>query len=72
MLTFFMSLVGFAFLAFALAMICGVLMGEAGLFVAVFLTVGALFAVLICVYEKLSVVEEKLDKLLKEKEASDQ
>ena len=69
---FFMSLVGFSFFAFALVMIFGGLMGEAGLLVAAFLAIGALFALLICIYEKMSAVEVKLDKLLREKEDSAQ
>ena len=63
---FFMSLVGFSFFAFALVMIFGGLMGEAGLLVAAFLAIGGLFALLICIYEKLSAVEGKLDKLMEQ------
>ena len=65
---FFMSLVGFSFFAFALVMIFGGLMGEAGLLVAAFLAIGGLFALLICLYEKMSAVEGKLDKLLEQSE----
>ena len=57
--TFLMYLAGFSILAYALLMLLGAVLGDAVWFIA---------ALLACVLEKLGRVEQKLDKLLEEKE----
>ena len=57
--TFLMYLAGFSILAYALLMLLGAVLGDAVWFIA---------ALLACVLEKLGCVEQKLDKLLEEKE----
>lgn len=66
--TFFMYLAGFSILAYALLMLLGAALGDAGWFIAALLAAGVVVALLVCVLEKLGRVEEKLDKLLEEKE----
>ena len=66
--TFFMYLAGFSILAYALLMLLGAVLGDAVWFVAALLAAGVVVALLACVLEKLGRVEEKLDKLLEEKE----
>lgn len=66
--TFLMYLAGFSILAYALLMLLGAVLGDAGWFVAALLAAGVVVALLACVLEKLGRVEEKLDKLLEEKE----
>ena len=66
--TFFMYLVGFSILAYALLMLLGAVLGDVGWFIAALLAAGVVVALLACVLEKLGRVEQKLDKLLEEKE----
>ena len=66
--TFLMYLAGFSILAYALLMLLGAVLGDAVWFVAALLAAGVVVALLACVLEKLGWVEEKLDKLLEEKE----
>lgn len=66
--TFLMYLAGFSILAYALLMLLGAVLGDAVWFVAALLAAGVVVALLACVLEKLGRVEEKLDKLLEEKE----
>lgn len=69
--TFLMYLAGFSILAYALLMLLGAVLGDAVWFVAALLAAGVVVALLACVLEKLGWVEEKLDKLLEEKERED-
>ena len=69
--TFLMYLAGFSILAYALLMLLGAVLGDAVWFVAALLAAGVVVALLACVLEKLGRVEEKLDKLLEEKERED-
>ena len=69
--TFFAGLIGFSFLAYAALMLLGAVSGDAGWFIAALLSVGVVVALLACVLEKLGRVEEKLDRLLEEKESED-
>lgn len=69
--TFLMYLAGFSILAYALLMLLGAVLGDAGWFIAALLAAGVVVALLACVLEKLGWVEEKLDKLLEEKERED-
>ena len=66
--TFLMYLAGFSILAYALLMLLGAVLGDAGWFIAALLAAGVVVALLACVLEKLGRVEEKMDKLLEEKE----
>lgn len=66
--TFLMYLAGFSILAYALLMLLGAVLGDAVWFIAALLAVGVVVALLACVLEKLGRVEQKLDKLLEEKE----
>ena len=66
--TFLMSLAGFSILAYALLMLLGAVLGDAVWFIAALLAAGVVVALLACVLEKLGRVEQKLDKLLEEKE----
>ena len=66
--TFLMYLAGFSILAYALLMLLGAVLGDAVWFVAALLAAGVVVALLACVLEKLGCVEQKLDKLLEEKE----
>ena len=66
--TFLMYLAGFSILAYALLMLLGAVLGEAVWFIAALLAAGVVVALLACVLEKLGRVEQKLDKLLEEKE----
>ena len=66
--TFLMYLAGFSILAYALLMLLGAVLGDAVWFIAALLAAGVVVALLACVLEKLGRVEEKLDKLLEEKE----
>ena len=66
--TFLMYLAGFSILAYALLMLLGAVLGDAGWFIAALLAAGVVVALLACVLEKLGRVEQKLDKLLEEKE----
>ena len=63
--TFLMYLAGFSILAYALLMLLGAVLGDAVWFIAALLAAGGVVA---CVLEKLGRVEQKLDKLLEEKE----
>ena len=65
--TFFMYLVGFSILAYALLMLLGAVFGDAGWFIAALLAAGVVVALLACVLEKLDRLEQKLEKLLEEK-----
>ena len=65
--TFFMYLVGFSILAYALLMLLGAVLGDAGWFIAALLAAGVVVALLACVLEKLDRLEQKLEKLLEEK-----
>ena len=69
--TFLMYLAGFSILAYALLMLLGAVLGDVGWFIAALLAAGVVVALLACVLEKLGRVEEKLDKLLEEKERED-
>ena len=69
--TFLMYLAGFSILAYALLMLLGAVLGDAVWFVAALLAAGVVVALLACVLEKLGCVEQKLDKLLEEKERED-
>ena len=66
--TFLMYLAGFSILAYALLMLLGAVLGDVGWFIAALLAAGVVVALLACVLEKLGRVEQKLDKLLEEKE----
>ena len=66
--TFLMYLAGFSMLAYALLMLLGAVLGDAGWFIAALLAAGVVVALLACVLEKLGRVEQKLDKPLEEKE----
>ena len=66
--TFLMYLPGFSILAYALLMLLGAVLGDAVWFIAALLAAGVVVALLACVLEKLGRVEQKLDKLLEEKE----
>ena len=66
--TFLMYLAGFSILAYALLMLLGAVLGDAVWFIAALLAAGGVVAVLACGLEKLGRVEQKLDKLLEEKE----
>ena len=66
--TFLMYLAGFSILAYALLMLLGAVLGDVGWFIAALLAAGVVVALLACVLEKLGRVEEKMDKLLEEKE----
>ena len=66
--TFLMYLAGFSILAYALLMLLGAVLGDAVWFIAALLAAGGVVALLACVLEKLGRVEQKLDKLLEEKE----
>ena len=66
--TFVMYLAGFSILAYALLMLLGAVLGDAVWFIAALLAAGVVVALLACVLEKLGRVEQKLDKLLEEKE----
>ena len=66
--TFLMYLAGFSILAYALLMLLGAVLGDAVRFIAALLAAGVVVALLACVLEKLGRVEQKLDKLLEEKE----
>lgn len=66
--TFLMYLAGFSILAYALLMLLGAVLGDAVWFIAALLAAGVVVALLACVLEKLGRVEQKLDKLLEEKE----
>ena len=66
--TFLMYLAGFSMLAYALLMLLGAVLGDAVWFIAALLAAGVVVALLACVLEKLGRVEQKLDKLLEEKE----
>ena len=66
--TFLMYLAGFSILAYALLMLLGAVLGDAVWFIAALLAAGVVVALLACVLEKLGLVEQKLDKLLEEKE----
>ena len=68
MATFLMYLAGFSILAYALLMLLGAVLGDAVWFIAALLAAGVVVALLACVLEKLGRVEQKLDKLLEEKE----
>ena len=52
----------------ALLMLLGAVLGDAVWFIAALLAAGVVVALLACVLEKLGRVEQKLDKLLEEKE----
>ena len=65
--TFLMYLAGFSILAYALLMLLGAVLGDAGWFVAALLAAGVVVALLACVLEKLDRLEQKLEKLLEEK-----
>ncbi len=65
--TFFMYLAGFSILAYALLMLLGAVLGDAGWFIAALLAAGVVVALLACVLEKLDRLEQKLEKLLEEK-----
>ena len=67
--TFLMYLAGFSILAYALLMLLGAVLGDAVWFIAALLAAGVVVALLACVLEKLGRVEQKLDKLLEEKES---
>ena len=69
--TFLMYLAGFSILAYALLMLLGAVLGDAVWFIAALLAAGVVVALLACVLEKLGCVEQKLDKLLEEKERED-
>ena len=69
--TFLMYLAGFSILAYALLMLLGAVLGDAVWFIAALLAAGVVVALLACVLEKLGRVEQKLDKLLEEKERED-
>ena len=66
--TFLMYLAGFSILDYALLMLLGAVLGDAVWFIAALLAAGVVVALLACVLEKLGRVEQKLDKLLEEKE----
>ena len=66
--TFLTYLAGFSILAYALLMLLGAVLGDAVWFIAALLAAGVVVALLACVLEKLGRVEQKLDKLLEEKE----
>ena len=66
--TFFLYLAGFSILAYALLVLLGAVLGDAVWFIAALLAAGVVVALLACVLEKLGRVEQKLDKLLEEKE----
>ena len=66
--TFLMYLAGFSILAYALLMLLGAVLGDAVWFIAALLAAGVVVALLACVLEKLGRVEQKVDKLLEEKE----
>ena len=66
--TFLMYLAGFSILAYALLMLLGAVLGDVGWFIAALLAAGVVVALLACVLEKLGRVEQKLNKLLEEKE----
>ena len=66
--TFLMYLAGFSILAYALLMLLGAVLCDAVWFIAALLAAGVVVALLACVLEKLGWVEQKLDKLLEEKE----
>ena len=66
--TCLMYLAGFSILAYALLMLLGAVLGDAVWFIAALLAAGVVVALLACVLEKLGRVEQKLDKLLEEKE----
>ena len=66
--TFLMYLAGFSILAYALLMLLGAVLGDAVWFIAALLAAGVVVALLACVLEELGRVEQKLDKLLEEKE----
>ena len=66
--TFLMYLAGFSILAYALLMLLGAVLGDVGWFIAALLAAGVVVALLACVLEKLGRVEQKMDKLLEEKE----
>ena len=53
---------------YALLMLLGAVLGDAVWFIAALLAAGVVVALLACVLEKLGRVEQKLDKLLEEKE----
>ena len=66
--TFLMYLAGFSILAYALLMLLGAVLGDAVWFIAALLAAWVVVALLACVLEKLGRAEQKLDKLLEEKE----
>ena len=66
--TCLMYLAGFSILGYALLMLLGAVLGDAVWFIAALLAAGVVVALLACVLEKLGRVEQKLDKLLEEKE----
>lgn len=67
MKTFFRALIGGTVALYALLMLFGVLLGNGGFLIAGLLAAGALFAALACVAEQLDRIEEKLDRLLRER-----
>lgn len=67
MKTFFSALIGGTVALYALLMLFGALLGNGGLLIAGLLAAGALFAALACVAEQLDRIEEKLDRLLRER-----
>lgn len=67
MKTFFTALIGGTVLLYALLLILGALLGNAGMLIAGLLAAGALFAALACVVEQLDRIEGKLDRLLRER-----
>lgn len=67
MKNFLMYLLGFSVLAYALLLVLGAVLGEAGFLIAGILAAAGVIALLICLLEKLTVVEQKLDRLLYEK-----
>lgn len=67
MKTFFRVLIGGTVLLYALLLILSALLGDAGVLIAGLLAAGTLFAALACVLEQLGRIEEKLDRLLRER-----
>ena len=64
--TFLMCLMGSAVIAYAVLMLLGAILGNGGLPIGACLAGGVVFALFACVLEKLTRVEEKLDKLLRD------
>lgn len=70
MRTFCKVFIGAAVALYALLLMFGALLGNAGMLIAGLLAAGALFALLACLLERLDRVESKLDRLLRDRSES--